>query len=86
MEWMWAAFSAIWTLAAWFVARASWLMARHWSEAGIVSNGMGMELGRESNPFAFRLACYGTRFIAIWALLFVLIGVAVTIGWIVKAI
>lgn len=86
MELMWAAFSVVWTLAAWLVAKSGWLMAKRWVEAGAIDNGVGFVLRRDDEPILFTLACNFSRFVALGGLLFVLIGIVVTIGWIVKAI
>lgn len=86
MEFLWAAISVCWTLGAWFIGRASWTMARSWAEAGVANNGAGLELWRDTNPLGFAVALWGTRLIGVLAFLFVAIGIAITFGWISRAL
>ncbi|WP_374523791.1 hypothetical protein [Sphingopyxis sp.] len=86
MELTWAAFSAIWTLAAWFLARGCLRMVKRWDDVGEINNGLGYLLRRETHPTAFALACKFNRFMSLLGFLFVMFGIAVTIGWIVKAL
>ena len=86
MEFLWAAISVCWTLGAWVVARSAWAMARYWGQAGVIDRGMGRGLTREANPAGFALALHGTQFVAALALVFVAIGIAITFGWISRAL
>ena len=86
MEWMWAAISVAWTLGASFIAKSGWLLAKSWAETGVIDNGMSFMVRREERPFLFALACNFSRFVALLGVLFVLIGIAVTMGWIARAI
>jgi hypothetical protein len=86
MEWFWAAISVCWTIGAWVIARTAWAMARHWGQAGVVDRGMGRGLSREDNPVGFALAYRGTQFVALLGLVFVAVGIAITLGWISRAL
>ena len=86
MEFLWAAISVCWTIGAWVVARTAWAMARHWNQAGVIDRGMGRGLTREDNPAGFALAVHGTQFVAGLGLVFVAIGIAITFGWISRAL
>lgn len=86
MEFLWAAISVCWTLGAWVVARSAWTMARHWGQAGVIDRGMGRGLTRADNPAGFAFAVHGTQFVAALALVFVAIGIAITFGWISRAL
>lgn len=86
MEFLWAAISVCWTIGAWLIARTAWAMARHWGQAGVIDRGMGRGLTREANPAGFAFAVHGTQFVAALALVFVAIGIAITLGWISRAL
>lgn len=86
MEWIWAAISICWTLGAWFVGHACWAMVRRWDAAGMLDNGAGLQLRRDTNPIGFAVARWGTRFVGVLGFLFVAIGIAITIGWIARAL
>ncbi|APZ98325.1 hypothetical protein BWQ93_07375 [Sphingopyxis sp. QXT-31] len=86
MEFLWAAISVCWTLGAWVVARSAWMMARHWGQTGVIDRGMGRGLTREANPAGFAFAVHGAQAIAALALVFVAIGIAITFGWISRAL
>ncbi|MGL3821038.1 hypothetical protein [Sphingopyxis sp. R3-92] len=86
MEWVWAFISVFWTFGVWMVVRTALAMGKRWDEAGFIANGLGTRIERATNPLGFSLARWGIRFFAAFGVLFVLGGIAVTIGWIVKAI
>lgn len=86
MEWVWALISVFWTFGVWMVVRTAWAMGKRWDEAGFIANGLGARIERATNPLGFSFARWGIRFFAAFGVLFVLGGIAVTIGWIVKAI
>lgn len=86
MEFLWAAISICWTIGAWIVARTAWAISRHWGQAGVVDRGLGRGLSRDANPVGFALAWRGTQVIAFLGLVFVAIGIAITLGWISRAI
>ena len=86
MEWLWAAISVCWTIGAWIVARTAWAIAGHWGQAGVVDRGMGRGLSRQENPVGFALAYRGTQGVAALGLVFVAIGIAITLGWISRAL
>lgn len=86
MDWVWAIISMFWTVGAWVVAGACWTTARRWNAMGVIENGVGFRLRREENPFGFSLAYRGTQLVAALGLLFVAIGIAITMGWIARAL
>lgn len=86
MEWLWAAISVCWTIGAWVVARAVWAMAQSWSASGMVDSGLVGGLSRDANPVGFAVARGAALLVAGLALLFVAIGIAITLGWISRAL
>lgn len=86
MAWLWAAISICWTVGAWVVASTAWTMARRWGRSGVVDSGLGRGLDRAANPVGFALAYRGTQFVAFLGLVFVAIGIAITLGWISRAL
>ena len=86
MEWVWAAFGVIWTLGALFFAKSGLRTLKRWADAGEIDNGLRFVLRREVNPTAFALACHVNRFMSLLGFVFVIFGIVVTVGWIVRAL
>jgi len=86
MEWLWACVSVIWTVCALAIARTGWAMGQRWEIQGFIDNGLGTRIDRTTNPTGFAVARWGMKFFAVVGGLFVLGGIAITIGWIVKAL
>ena len=86
MEWLWAAFGALWT---WAVAAFSlhwWRAPGRWKRDGQLSNGLGTTIIIDESRAGVRLLLFATRVLAVIGFLMAAGGAAMTIGWIWKAI
>ena len=86
MEWFWALMGALWTWGAGAAALWLWRAPARWDAQGYVNNGLGTTIRRADNPTYFRGVLFSMRACSIWASLFAVFGVAITVGWVWRAL
>jgi hypothetical protein len=86
MEWLWAAFAAMWTLGAASLALCLWRVPDRWRRAGKIDNGLGMVVDFDPNHLGTRVFVLLYRGIAPLGFAMALGGVAGTFMWIGRAI
>ena len=86
MEWFWAFCAALLTLGAAALAKWAWFAPVRWKAQGFADNGLGTRIELRDNPRSFAMMLLGMRSFAILGGLFAVFGVAITLGWIWKAL
>ena len=86
MEWLWAAFGAVWTYLIGGLGLWSWRAPERWSKQGFVNNGLRTKIFISDNPSNFRWVNFGMKAFAVCMSAMAIAGGIVTLGWIWKAL
>ncbi|WP_305096277.1 hypothetical protein [Croceibacterium aestuarii] len=86
MEWFWALFALLCSIGAGALAKWAWLAPVRWKAQGYLDNGLGTRIDFYESSRTFTMLNVGMRTFAVLGTVFVLLGVAVALGWIWKAI